>query len=46
MTKHEGETECEDLVHCDDLNTQTACDAEEDCEWHVIIVMLLYIVKT
>ena len=32
---HDGVAECEDLVHCDDLNTQTACDAEEDCEWHV-----------
>ena len=32
---HEGETPvCEDLVHCDDLDTQAACDAEEDCDWH------------
>ena len=32
---HDGEAECEDLVHCDDLDTQAACDAEEDCDWHV-----------
>ena len=32
---HEGETPvCEDVVHCDDLDTQAACDAEEDCDWH------------
>ena len=31
---HDGEAECEDLVHCDDLDTQAACDAEEDCDWH------------
>ena len=32
--KNEETPECEDVVHCDDLD-QTACEAAADCAWHV-----------